>query len=192
MRAATRASVSPRIRVEEGTESLLLTDFVDAVLERDVKTTIHITGDGKTTALAHLAARYANDSRINIFDDVYLFFQADLRNAGLAEIDWQDCDLRNADLRGAAFHLGSTRCGLVGSPYPSHGTRTGFYTDDYEELAFRQPEEVRKANLGGCDLRGANLDGVDFYLVDLRKARFDRARRRQLIATGAILDSDQL
>ncbi len=58
------------------------------------------------------------------------FRNADLRGAGLADIEWEFADLRGADLRGCSFHLGSTRSGLVGSPYPCHGSRTGFYTDD--------------------------------------------------------------
>ncbi|QDV87233.1 pentapeptide repeat-containing protein [Stieleria magnilauensis] len=116
------------------------------------------------------------------------FHDATLVNAKLAEINWQDCDLRDADLRGCTFHLGSTRCGLVGSPYPSHGTRTGFYTDDFDEQYFKSPEVIRKANLSGSDLRGADISGVDFYLVDLRDAKFDPDQRKQFVATGAILD----
>ena len=46
-----------------------------------------------------------------------------------------------------------------------------------------------KANLRGADLRGANIDGVDFYLVDLRDARYDADQQRQFRATGAILES---
>ena len=77
---------------------------------------------------------------------------------------------RGADLRGASFHMGSSRSGLVDSTIASLGTRTGFYTDDYNEQDFKSPEEIRKANLRGADLRGAKIDGVDFYLVDLRDA----------------------
>jgi uncharacterized protein YjbI with pentapeptide repeats len=113
---------------------------------------------------------------------------AELVGARMAEIDWEGCDLRGADLRNCDFHYGSTRCGLVDSPYPSHGTRTGFYTDDYDDRYYRRPEEIRKANLCGCDLRGARIDGTDFYLVDLRGATFDRAQRKHLVATGAILE----
>ncbi|QDV45685.1 Pentapeptide repeats (8 copies) [Stieleria neptunia] len=116
------------------------------------------------------------------------FHDATLVNARLAEIDWQDCDLRDADLRGCTFHLGSTRCGMVDSPYPSHGTRTGFYTDDFDEQYFKSPETIRKANLCGSDLRGADITGVDFYLVDLRGAKFDPDQRKQFVASGAILD----
>jgi uncharacterized protein YjbI with pentapeptide repeats len=115
------------------------------------------------------------------------FRGADLRGAGLADVDWEGADLRNADLRHASFHLGSTRCGLVGSPYPSHGTRTGFYTDDYNEQDFKAPEEIRKANLCGADLRGANITEVDFYLVDLRDAKYDPEQRAHLQQCGAIL-----
>ena len=109
----------------------------------------------------------------------------------MADIDWEACDLRGADLRGVVFQMGfSTRCGLVGSPYPSHGTRTGFYTEDYPDRYLRRPEEIRKASLTGCDLRGANIGGVDFYLVDLRRAILDQEQLRQLKTTGAILDED--
>ncbi|QEF98226.1 Secreted effector protein pipB2 [Stieleria maiorica] len=116
------------------------------------------------------------------------FHEAILVNARLAEINWEDCDLRDADLRGCSFHLGSTRCGMVGSPYPSHGTRTGFYTDDFDEQYFKSPETIRKANLCGSDLRGADISGIDFYLVDLRGAKFDAGQRKQFVATGAILN----
>ncbi len=118
------------------------------------------------------------------------FAGAILSEARLALIHWVDCDLSGADLRRCDFHLGSTRCGLVGSPYPSHGTRTGFYTDEYDEQYFQSPETIRKACLMNADLRGANIDGVDFYLVDLRGAKFDLGQRSQLRVTGAILDDD--
>ena len=116
---------------------------------------------------------------------------ADLPATGLAEINWEDVDLRQANLAGATFHMGSSRSGLVDSPYASEGTRTGFYTDDLEELYFKSPEEVRKANLRGADLRGANLANVDFYLVDLRGAKLDPKQRAQASQTGAILSDDQ-
>ena len=112
---------------------------------------------------------------------------ANLCNTGLAEIEWEYADLRDADLRGATFHLGSSRSGLVGSPLASEGSRTGFYTDDYEEQTFKAPEEIRKANLCGADLRGANLKGVDFYLVDLRGARYDADQKDHFRRCRAIL-----
>jgi uncharacterized protein YjbI with pentapeptide repeats len=55
-------------------------------------------------------------------------------------------------------------------------------------LNFKRPEEVRKANLRGADLRGITADGVDFYLVDLRDAKLDPALRVQALQTGAILE----
>jgi uncharacterized protein YjbI with pentapeptide repeats len=117
------------------------------------------------------------------------FEGADLREAGLAEVDWEGADLRSADLRGASFHLGSSRSGLIFSPIACEGSRTGFYTDDLEEQYYKPPEEVRKANLCGADLRGARLEGADFYLVDLRQARYDAEQDMYLRRCGAILRS---
>lgn len=113
---------------------------------------------------------------------------ANLMGAGLAEIDWEGADLRGANLRTATFHMGSSRSGLVGSPYACEGSKTGFYTDDFEDMSFKRPEEVRKANLCGADLRGALAEKVDFYLVDLRGAKLDPALRERARATGAILE----
>jgi uncharacterized protein YjbI with pentapeptide repeats len=117
------------------------------------------------------------------------FARADLHMAGLADIDWEGADLRGADLRGATFHLGSSRSGLVGSPIACEGSRTGFYTDDYDDQTYKAPEEIRKANLCGADLRGADLRGVDFYLVDLRGAIFDADQAEHLRRCGAILEA---
>jgi uncharacterized protein YjbI with pentapeptide repeats len=117
------------------------------------------------------------------------FCDANLVNTGLAEIDWEQADLRGADLRGASFHMGSSRSGLVDSPIASYGSRTGFYTDDYNEQDFKSPEEIRKANLRGADLREAKISGVDFYLVDLRDARYDAEQEQHFRSCGAILES---
>lgn len=102
-------------------------------------------------------------------------------------IDWEGADLRNADFSNCAFHLGSSRSGLVGSPIACEGSRTGFYTDDYLEQDFKSPEEIRKANLRGADLRGAIVDRADFYLVDLRGARYTPAQADHFRRCGAIL-----
>jgi uncharacterized protein YjbI with pentapeptide repeats len=115
------------------------------------------------------------------------FRKAKLRHAGLADIDWERADLRGADLRGCSFHLGSCRSGLVGSPYPCHGSRTGFYTDDYGDQTYKAPEEIRKANLCGADLRGALIANVDFYLVDLRGAKYDPEQALHFRRCDAIL-----
>lgn len=117
------------------------------------------------------------------------FSFADLREARLAEIDWEGACLRGADLRGATFHMGSSRSGLVGSPIACEGSRTGFYTDDYDEQPFKSPEEIRKANLCRADLRGANIDDVDFYLVDLRGARLTDNQEQHARRCGAILEA---
>jgi uncharacterized protein YjbI with pentapeptide repeats len=117
------------------------------------------------------------------------FRGAALRNAGLAEVEWEGADLRQADLSGASFHMGSTRSGLVGSPIACEGSRTGFYTDEYDEQTHKAPEEIRKANLCSADLRGARLDNVDFYLVDLRGAKYDANQAIHLRRCGAILEA---
>ena len=115
------------------------------------------------------------------------FRKAKLRKAKLAQVEWEGADLRGADLRGATFHLGSCRSGLVGSTIPCEGSKTGFYTDEADEQQFKSPEEIRKANLRGADLRGAKLKGVDFYLVDLRDAKYTRRQARYLRRCGAIM-----
>jgi uncharacterized protein YjbI with pentapeptide repeats len=112
-----------------------------------------------------------------------------LAKAGLAEVDWERASLRGADLRQASFHLGSSRSGRVGSPIACEGSKTGFYTDDYDEQDFKSPEEIRKANLCFADLRGANLEGVDFYLVDLRGALLDPEQEEHVRRCGAILEA---
>jgi uncharacterized protein YjbI with pentapeptide repeats len=115
------------------------------------------------------------------------FAGADLRRAGLADVDWENADLTDADLRGATFHLGSTRSGLVPGGIPSEGTRTGFYTDDYDEHRHRPPEEIRRANLRGANLVGARVEGTDFYLVDLRDAHYTDDQREHFRRCRAIL-----
>jgi uncharacterized protein YjbI with pentapeptide repeats len=115
------------------------------------------------------------------------FHRASLRGAGLADIQWEQVDLRDTDLRECSFFLGSTRSGLVGSPLACEGSRTGFYTDDFDDQTFKTPEQIRKANLRGADLRGAKIEGVDFYLVDLRNAKYDRRQFKHLRRCGAIL-----
>ncbi|MCE9544880.1 MAG: pentapeptide repeat-containing protein [Planctomycetia bacterium] len=117
------------------------------------------------------------------------FRGADLQRTGLAEIEWERADLRGADLRGATFHLGSSRSGLVDSPIACEGSRTGFYTDELHEQDFKSPEEIRKANLCGADLYGANIEGVDFYLVDLRGARYSWEQEQHFRHCGAILET---
>jgi len=114
---------------------------------------------------------------------------ADLRGAGLAEIEWERANLSGADLRNCSFHAGSSRSGLVDSVIASEGTRTGFYTDEYDEQLYRPVEEIRKANLRGADLRGANVEHTDFYLVDLRDAKYDAEQEAHFRRCGAILET---
>lgn len=117
------------------------------------------------------------------------FTNAKLTNTGLADVDWPGADLRNVDFTGASFHMGSSRSGLVGSTIPSEGSRTGFYTDDYNDQDFKDPEEIRKANLCNADLRGADVRKTDFYLVDLRGAKLSPDDVVHFMRTGAILRS---
>jgi uncharacterized protein YjbI with pentapeptide repeats len=112
-----------------------------------------------------------------------------LRNAGLGDVNLERACLADADLRDVSFHMGSTRSGLLFTPIASEGTRTGFYTDDADEQHFKAPEEIRKANLCGADLRGARVEGVDFYLVDLRGALYDADQEQHFRRCRAILES---
>ena len=130
-----------------------------------------------------LKAAYFSNSRLNGCD----LMRCDLSHSKLGDIVWNDCDLRRADFSDCHFHYGSTRSGLVGSPYPSHGTRTGFYTDDYDDQHYRRVEDIRKASLQGCDLTGANVFNADFYLVDLRNAKYDEKQKKHFQSCGAIL-----
>ncbi len=115
------------------------------------------------------------------------FRGADLSRTGLADIDWPDADLRDADFTGVSFHLGTTRSGLVGSTIAGEGSRTGFYTDDFNDQAYKPPEEIRKACLTGANLVGATVEHTDFYLVDLRGATYTEDQRLHFARTGAIL-----
>jgi hypothetical protein len=64
---------------------------------------------------------------------------------------------------GCTFHMGSTRGGWVGSPYPGHGSNTRYYTDDDHDRGYNSPEENRQANLCSADLRAARSEGGDLY-----------------------------
>jgi uncharacterized protein YjbI with pentapeptide repeats len=112
----------------------------------------------------------------------------DFTNARLGDIDWENADLRFAKFSGATFHMGSSRGGLVFSPFACEGSKTGFYTDELHEQHFKAPEEIRKANLRGADLRGAILGKADFYLVDLRNAKLDPQQTEYVRSCGAILN----
>ena len=115
------------------------------------------------------------------------FSDANLWGARLADIDWEGANLRAANLKDCTFHLGSSRSGLVNSPIASEGSRTGFYGDEFDQQTYRAPEEIRKANLRGADLREADLGNTDFYLVDLRGAKYTPSQFEHLRRCGAIL-----
>jgi uncharacterized protein YjbI with pentapeptide repeats len=134
-------------------------------------------------AKAHLPRALLTGSRMPGAD----FSGADLQGARLADIDWEGANLRAANLKDCTFHLGSSRSGLVNSPIASEGSRTGFYGDEFDEQTYRVPEEIRKANLCGADLREADLGNTDFYLVDLRGARYTPSQFGHLRRCGAIL-----
>lgn len=161
---------------------LASTNCAGAVLTHAQLEDVQVT-DGKFY-LADLSFAHLTGSVMPAAD----LLKARLQGAHLAEIHWERANLREADLRGVSFHMGSSRSGLVGSPIAMEGSMTGFYTDDREELYFKRPELIRKANLRGADMRGVEAEGVDFYLVDLREARLDPQLERQARRTGAILD----
>src|SRR5262249_183119 len=81
----------------------------------------------------------------------------------------------------------------VTCPLPSRAKPRGIgrglrCTDDFDEQDFKSPEEIRKANLCFADLRGAILEGVDFYLVGLRGALLDEQQEAHARRCGAILE----
>lgn len=144
-----------------------------------------VAAPGLHAAGAHLSGALLTGS----FLPGACFADAVLTSTGLADISWERADLRGADLSRASFHQGSSRSGLVFSPFASEGTRTGFYTDEFNEQDFRAPEDIRKANLRGADLRGAHVAETDFYLVDLREAHYYPDQERHFRRCGAILES---
>jgi uncharacterized protein YjbI with pentapeptide repeats len=120
-----------------------------------------------------------------------IFIGARLSFAKLAFIDWEGADLRDAKLSDVSFYLGTARSGLLFTPIASEGTRTGFYTDDYDDKNYKPIEEIRKANLSGADLRGAWVTNTDFYLVDLRRASYDQPLAAYFRGCGAILEQPE-
>jgi uncharacterized protein YjbI with pentapeptide repeats len=65
--------------------------------------------------------------------------------------------------------------------------RRASYGDEFDQQTYRAPEEIRKANLCGDDLHNAHLEGTDFYLVDLRRAKYTRDQFEYLRRCSAIL-----
>jgi uncharacterized protein YjbI with pentapeptide repeats len=114
---------------------------------------------------------------------------ANLTQAELADVSWEHADLRGADLRGASFHAGTTRDGVKIGVQPPGWEHPPIYPDDEIAQDYLPPEAIRKANLCGVDLRNAKIDGVDFYLVDLRHAKYDADQAEYLRQSGAILQN---
>jgi uncharacterized protein YjbI with pentapeptide repeats len=114
-------------------------------------------------------------------------FLANLAGAGLHGVRWRRSDLRGASFAMASFHLGGSGSGVAPGGHPGQGRRTGFYRDARRNLAVRDPDSVRVADLREVNLHGARIDACDFYLVDLRGALYDRAQEEHLRRCGAIL-----
>ena len=115
------------------------------------------------------------------------FHAAKLCNAGLADIEWEHADLRDADFTNASFHMGSTRCGLVDSDLASEGTRIGFYTDEFNEQEFRAPKKSAKPISAVPTCAARKSKAQDFYLVDLRNAKYTQEQGTHFAKCGAIL-----
>jgi uncharacterized protein YjbI with pentapeptide repeats len=115
------------------------------------------------------------------------FEGADLSETGLADIQWEGANLCDVRFNDATFHMGSSRSGLIDNPLASEGSRTGYYTDEYDEQFYKSPEDIRKANLCEADLTGAHVFSTDFYLVDLRGARYSPVQERHFRRCRAIL-----
>jgi uncharacterized protein YjbI with pentapeptide repeats len=113
---------------------------------------------------------------------------ADLSGAYMSGIDLCGSNLREANLSGVQFHFGTSRSGLVDSDLASEGTRTGFYSSDYDAHVYQAAEELRVANLRYCDLRGCQFEDTNFWRVDLRNAQMDPPLRDAAAAMGAFLD----
>jgi uncharacterized protein YjbI with pentapeptide repeats len=150
------------------------------------------TLDGSTLAGMTISGLSATDARFAKTDLTGLRLRGAqlkgslFRQAGLADIDWEGADLRDCDFTHAAFHMGTSRSGLVFSPVACEGSRTGFYTHDDLE-PYKLPEEIRAANLCGANLIGARVTGTDWYLVDLRGAKYTTHQAEWFRKCGAIL-----
>lgn len=187
--AATNLAHADLSRARLDSNDLTTTDLDGAVLRKASLRRVQaggvawrdLDGEGSDWAHSDLTGSRLHGAQLH---------RASFRYCHLAEIDWRGADLRAADLTGAVFHLGNARSGLVDSTLASEGTRTGFYTDESLEEHWRQPEQVRKASLRDCDLRGAWLRGVDLYLVDLRGAKLDPEDRAWARRCRAILDAE--
>jgi uncharacterized protein YjbI with pentapeptide repeats len=115
------------------------------------------------------------------------FANANFSGAKLGDVNWQGANLTYAKLRDCTFHFGSSRSGLVNSTIAGEGSKTDFYTDEFDQQTYRPAEEIRKANLCDVDLTGADLTATDFYLVDLRGAKYSTEQFEYLRKCGAIL-----
>ena len=116
-----------------------------------------------------------------------MLWGADLECAALADVNFAGANLRNVNFEGVAFQRGSTREGLLVGKPPLWGSITGFYSGDSSGLDSHAPEEIRTANFCRADLRGAEVHGADWYLVDLRAALYDSEQALHFEGCGAIL-----
>ena len=115
------------------------------------------------------------------------FSHARLYGVCLADIDWEGADLLLPTCANARSISAPAARDWSAVPIASEGSRTGFYGDEYDQQTFRPPEEIRKANLCKADLTGAQLANTDFYLVDLRGAKYTPDQFEYLRRCGAIL-----
>jgi len=157
-----RALVTPRVVSAEASGAVPVEEIL-AAAEGKSAGAIEIVGGpgrGKTTALAHLAVVAPGEPPVALLADAS---HAVLRLANLAAVDLEEARLTQADLRGADLSRARfVRADLAGA-------------------------DLRGAQVRGANLRGAAIANADFYLVDLRDARYTPDQYEHFLRCGAIL-----
>ena len=111
-----------------------------------------------------------------------------LHRAGLAGVRWEQADLRDVDFAGVLLpHRLQSRSGLVGSTIASEGTAHRVLHRRLRRPLIQAAGRDPQGRPLGADLRGAKVKDIDFYLVDLRRARYSPDQADHFRRCGAIL-----